>query len=60
MGSLEDDFENWKKNLWTAIKTKTGEKGISAVKTKKKNELVYSITTEPIPKIVDLSLDYEF
>jgi len=25
MGSLEDDFEAWKKELWTSIKNKLGD-----------------------------------
>lgn len=64
MGSLEDDFEVWKKDLWTAIKKITNSVGTTIPnnisKTKKKNELVFSVTNEKVPSSVDMSLDYEF
>jgi len=37
MGSLEDDFELWKKGLWSSIKNKIGKKDQIVNKTKKKN-----------------------
>lgn len=63
MGSLEDDFELWKKGLWSSIKNKIGKKDQIVNKTKKKNQLIFSVTTDKVVVnggVNNKNLDYEF